>query len=120
MPKAIANSLLGLLMTATLFWGGCISCPKFFMFPQAKKNCCVKTGQCERPAKSAPLKECKRIPLELQNAAHAHLEFPPVAAAGSIFVLSAVTPAPSQLSFEKVALEPSPPDLIVLHSTFLI
>ena len=41
-------------MVATLLWGGCISCPQFFMFPsaeKAEKSCCQKNGQCERPTR---------------------------------------------------------------------
>jgi hypothetical protein len=58
--KAFSSSVLSLLMIVTLLWGGCISCPQFFMFPsKTEKSCCQKNGQCERPGKTAPVKECK-------------------------------------------------------------
>ena len=44
------------MMVLTLVWGGCISCPQFFMFPKVEKSCCNKSGQCERPEKKAPVK----------------------------------------------------------------
>ena len=64
------------LVTTTLLWGGCQSCPRFFMFPwedtnSADKHCCSKAGRCSRPAgKTQPEsstsgeKTCKRITLE--------------------------------------------------------
>ena len=94
-------------------WGGCISCPQFFIFPGAQKSCCTETGQCERPTKSAPAEECQRISLELQNAIHLHLDLPPA-------ITSWDLPAPVAVSralprSEGPAVEPSPPDLNISH-----
>jgi hypothetical protein len=103
-----------------MLWGGCVSCPQFFMFPKAEKSCCNKAGQCERPSKSAPAKECKRMPFESQGYAD-HVEL-----AVSILTtdrVGFVPPAIHRLAadyFETFELTPSPPDLNVLNSTFLI
>lgn len=56
--RTLFNLLLSALMIATLLWGGCVSCPQFFMFPTAKKDCC-KAGHCERP-KSQPVSKPAR------------------------------------------------------------
>jgi hypothetical protein len=110
-------------MVATLLWGGCISCPQFFMFPtdKAERNCCKKNGECDRPTKTDTAKECKRMPLEPQevSSAHAELAVPVVVASAVIIPLvlevSATAPHP-----EAPILEHSPPDLNVLNSTFII
>src|SRR5262245_29195253 len=121
--KALSSTLLSLLMIVTLLWGGCISCPQFFMFPTAKaeKSCCQKNGQCERPTKSAPAKDCKRLPLEPQGFASAHLE---LAAAADVLDTIIVLPQFDATSLayhhEITASEHSPPDLNILHATFLI
>ena len=68
--------LLAFLVTATLLWGGCQSCPRFFMFPwentgSPQKHCCSTAGKCSRTSDKAPQesstssgKTCKRIALE--------------------------------------------------------
>ena len=123
MPRAIFSSLLSLLIAVTLFWGGCISCPQFFMFPTAKaeKNCCDKAGKCERPEETAPAKECKRMPLELQAFGSAHAGLAAAVITTDILPVGSLRGAPvSGTHFETAAVEHSPPDLTVLHSTFLI
>lgn len=121
MLKAAVNSLLSVLMVVTLLWGGCISCPRFFMFPQAEKDCCDREGQCERPGKTAPAKECKQMPLELGASGSAHIELAAVAVVPvSISVLPLLSPpAPWSQSIAPVSGH-SPPDLTVVNSTFLI
>ena len=59
--RRIFGSFLILLLNCTLLFGGCVSCPQFFMLPGAA-DCC-KAGKCER-SKQTPLKrDCKRMPL---------------------------------------------------------
>jgi hypothetical protein len=119
--RAISSSLLSLLVVATLLWGGCVSCPQFFMFPKAEKSCCNKAGQCERPSKSDPVKECKRMPLETQGFASAHAELAAaVITTGSEALIPVMTVRLSVVHVDSPLLEPSPPDLNVLNSTFLI
>jgi len=119
--KAISNSVLSCLMVVTLVWGGCISCPQFFMFPNAEESCCEKDGQCKRPAKTAPVKECKQMPLEPAGSASAHVELAVAAVEPiDIFVLPLVGPTVTWIHSKAPVFEHSPPDLNVLHSTFLV
>ena len=46
--RAVSSSFLSLLLLVTLMWGGCISCPQFFMVPKAEKSCCDEAGKCKR------------------------------------------------------------------------
>jgi hypothetical protein len=91
------------------------------MFQAGAKSCCNKAGQCERPTKTVPAKECKQMPLELQAFASAHAEL-----TVAVLTPAAVVPAPAApaLSFEvhrrTAMVEYSPPDRNVLNSTFLI
>jgi hypothetical protein len=102
-----------------MLWGGCISCPQFFMFPGAKKDCCG-SGRCEKSKSqnSAPNKECKRMPLEPAASAHVQADLPPAV------TVSIDLPAPELLCSVAVhailPVEHSPPDLQVLNATFLI
>jgi hypothetical protein len=122
--QALSSSTLSLLMVATLLWGGCISCPQFFMFPttaKAEKSCCQKKGQCERPTKTAPAKECKRMPLEAQGFASADAQLAVVAVLPATIELAPVSNRSSESPHPAAPLsEHSPPDLNVLHATFLI
>ena len=67
MLRAISSSLHFPPISRNNAVGGCVSCPQFFIFPKVEKSCCNKAGQCERPSKSAPAKECKRMPFEFQG-----------------------------------------------------
>jgi len=74
--------VLVMLVTATFLWGGCQSCPRFFMFPwehnaSEKKHCCSQ-GKCDRTStqldgesknggQPSVAKVCKRINLELSD-----------------------------------------------------
>jgi hypothetical protein len=118
-PRAISSSLLSALMLATMLWGGCISCPRFFMFPSTKKDCC-NAGRCDnsKPQKSAPGKECKRMPLEPAGSAQVDAELP-VAVTASIDVVEPPAARPPAVN-GILLVEHSPPDLQVLNATFLI
>jgi hypothetical protein len=117
--RRISNSLLSLLMVATLFWGGCVACPQFFMFsPAAKKDCC-QTGKCEKSQSGKTTKaiNCKRLPLE-PHGAQALAELPAATVASVELAPPAVAHSPATL--ELALVEHSPPELHVLNSTFLI
>jgi hypothetical protein len=118
--RRISNSLLSLLMMATLFWGGCVACPQFFMFSQAAKKDCCKAGRCEKSqsGKTTKANDCRRLPLEPHGFVQALAEPPTVAIASVELVLPAVAPSPATL--ELAPVEYSPPELHVLNSTFLI
>jgi hypothetical protein len=115
--RAISNFLLSLLMVATLLWGGCVSCSRFFMVAAAKSDCCNK-GQCDRPTNTTGKKDCNRMPLGLQGAPHVDAGFIAIAVGG--VVEAAERPARQAMTRAAALLEHSPPDLTVLLSTFLI
>jgi hypothetical protein len=119
MRRTLANSLLSLLLLTTSVWGGCISCEQYFMWPGAK-SCCAPNGHCKTktPAQKEAGRECKRIAFDHQKSVDLHIELPMVA------YVAVEMPA---LAAERLAthhslnpIEPSPPDLQVLHATFLI
>ena len=116
MLRSICNSLLSILMVATMLYGGCVACSQFFMFPTAKEDCC-KAGRCQKSQQNTSTKECKRMPLELHGLAHFD---PPTAE------VTAVTPElepPTATLAEPLRVglfAHSPPELYVLHATFLI
>lgn len=119
--RAISSSALSVVLLIGLMWGGCISCPQFFMFPTAKKSCCNKGGQCERPTKNTAPKECKRMPLEHQSVSSSHVDLAASSLPGEPLHLIPVVGAVSLRSHgETLLVEHSPPDLTVLNSTFLI
>jgi len=124
--RALASSFLSLLLAATLMWGGCISCEQYFMWPNAK-GCCAGKNHCKsKPVKRSsatdtkqiPGPECKQLSFGSQKSFNLYVDLPvsaevkmdvPVPGAGMIVRCYDVSP-----------VESSPPDLYVLHSTFLI
>ena len=117
--QAISNLLLSALMVTTLLWGGCVSCPQFFMFPTTKIDCC-NAGHCEqsKSQKHAPKKECNRMPLVPPGAAHVDFEPPPEI--GVALQPLQLTVANSPLSDVPARVEHSPPELHILNVSFLI
>jgi hypothetical protein len=118
--RAFANSLLSLLMLATLVWGGCISCDEYFMWPGAK-SCCSPNGHCktkQSPFKQKAGRECTQIAFDHHKTNDQHIALPVVPAVEMAVPLQV---GDSVEGWQLVSLvEPSPPDLQVLHSTFLI
>ena len=118
--RAFANSLLSLLMLATFVWGGCISCDEYFMWPGAK-SCCSPNGHCktkQSPTKQKPGRECTQIAFDHHKTIDHHIDLPLVAAVEMVVPLPVAESVEHWQGFGRV--EPSPPDLQVLHSTFLI
>jgi len=107
------------LMLVTLFCGGCVACPQFFMFPGAKKDCCG-AGHCEKSKsqKSDSKKECNRMPLKPPGIAHVDFEPPTEIGAALAPLQPAITESPSRGVPSRV--EHSPPDLHILNASFLI
>lgn len=120
--RALASSLLSLLLVTSLVWGGCISCEQYFMWPGVK-SCCTPGGHCktkQSPAKKDSGPECKQLAFEDHKSLDHHFDLPAVDTA-------AVPVAQPVLATEAVAHRPSlellaasPPDLQILHSTFRI
>jgi len=119
--RSICSSALTLVLTAAFLWGGCISCPQFFMFPKAAKNCCKKSGECERPTKNAPVNECRKMPLETQGLMSAHAESAVAILKGETVLAAPVVNARYDTARDDAPqVEHSPPDLTIVHSSFLI
>ena len=120
-PRIVSSAMLSLLMFSTLLWGGCISCEQFFMVGSSTKKCCAEDGHCKRrsePAKSDLSKECKQLAVEHSN--FLDHSFAPPPSGQTAFAIA--EPMAEQPGFMWVfdSVEPSPPDLQTLHSTFLI
>ncbi|MFL6452211.1 MAG: hypothetical protein ACJ746_31780 [Bryobacteraceae bacterium] len=119
MRRALASSLLSLLLLATVVWGGCISCEQFFMWPSVK-TCCGANGKCKtkksQPSQSS--RECNQIAFHDQKSVDVHADLPVVATHSSDFLPRIAEPF-TRCSRLHV-IDPSPPDLQALHSTFLI
>lgn len=122
--RAVSSSALALLLVVTLMWGGCISCPQFFMFPgkaNGTKSCCNAAGKCTRtPAKTPVRQECQKMPMEAH--ASGHLSTEPPAADGLWTIVRITQPYSGTLRAHQreLAIEYAPPDRQALHSTFLI
>lgn len=120
MHRAFASSLLALLLLTTLVWGGCMSCEQYFMIGGAK-SCCSQDGHCKTkqpPAKQSPARECTQIAFDHHKSIDHHIEFPLIAAFVRTVPLAVIESV--ERSHGVKLIEPSPPDLQVLHSTFLI
>ncbi len=120
--KTFANIGLSLLLLATLLWGGCLSCPQYFMFPASHGGCCNPAGHCKNaPAPAPASRDCNMqavaLPaVSLDAAAHGLL---PLSLAP---VVASAVPAPV-LAAPPSAFGPphaSPPDLSRLHSVLRI
>jgi hypothetical protein len=120
--RTFASATLSLLMLTTLLWGGCMSCDQFFMVGSAAKKCCAPDGHCKRRSdhsKSDPSKECKQLAMEHSNFLdHTFAPVPSPQVAPAIAEPMAEHRGGFVWVFDSV--EPSPPDLQALHSTFLI
>ena len=118
MRRAFASSLLSLLLLISVVWGGCISCEQYFMFGGAK-SCCTPNGHCKttRPSQNSD-RECKQIAFDHHKSVSLHID-PPI-----VEVVKIELPAPTVEGLEHwrggSRVDPSPPDLQILHSTFLI
>ena len=119
MFRALASSFLSLLVVTTLIWGGCISCEQYFMWPGVK-SCCAPDGHCKTkpPTQQDPGRECKQIAFDHQKSVDLHIDLPVVAIVALDLALRTVEPLVALHSTNPV--QPSPPDLLVLHSIFLI
>ena len=119
MRRKLASSLLSFLLLTTLVWGGCISCEQYFMFPGAK-GCCDPSGHCKSkaPAKHAPDRDCKQIAFDHQKSLDLHIDLP--VASALAFDAPALTVEPVIERHGPSPVDPSPPDLQILNSTFLI
>jgi hypothetical protein len=124
---AFANAFLSLLLLATLVGGGCISCEQYFMWPGAK-SCCSPNGHCKTntgtnpgtktPPSQQSNRQCNQIAFDHHKSVDFPIDLPVIA------VLGIELPKPTNAALEHwhgaILIESSPPDLQILHSTFLI
>src|SRR5579862_3357729 len=110
--RTLANIGLSLLMVVTLLWGGCLSCPQYFMFRDSPNGCCNPAGHCKQiPTHSPGSRDCNIQPIALATgnydvAAHAAL---PIAIVPSTMSADASVHDASLLEFR--SSQASPPDL---------
>jgi hypothetical protein len=87
---------------------------------QGTKNCCSKDGRCKTkttPSKNAP-RECKQVAFDDRKSVDVPIDLPVTVLANvESLVLTIKTSEPWR---DDHFIEPSPPDLQILHSTFLI
>jgi hypothetical protein len=118
--RALTSSLLSLLLITTLLWGGCVSCEQYFMFGGAK-DCCAPDGHCKPkvPGQKTPDRACNQIAFDHHRHADLSVCLPATVITQIIPVDFTPDHAARQLHASRPPA-PSPPDLQVLHSTFLI
>lgn len=120
--RTLANIGLSLLLVVTLLWGGCLSCPQYFMFPNSHGGCCHPDGHCKQvPSQQPASTECNIQPIAPTSGV-SDTAIQPV-------LLSAIIPAdrvsihaiaPGTPRLEPGTLDPSPPDLYLLQSILRI
>ncbi len=117
--RVFTSSLLSLLLLVTLVWGGCISCEQYSMWPGAA-SCCSPSGHCKTKTLPPPssTRECQQIALDHHESLDFHTELPVVAVVKIEFPVHAIGALQRWHSVNLI--EPSPPDLQILNSTFII
>lgn len=118
MLRALASLLFSLLLLTTLVWGGCVSCEQYFMFGPSR-GCCNPDGHCKgKVPHTNSSRDCRQIAFERQKGMDLHCDLPAIAVERVPFcVRDAGLFFPSR---DVLPIDPSPPDLQVLNSTFLI
>jgi hypothetical protein len=129
--KNIASYVTTLLLTASLLWGGCLSCSQYFMFPvSGARHCCMPSSGCKdnkdsnnKPKKSpsSQPQDCTLQQIVIAKQVTAVDRIPNV-----VFLpLTPLLETSNALSLPPQAIrilsDPgSPPDLHLLHSVFRI
>ena len=123
MRHGVHNPILSTLLAVALAVSGCLPCQNLFAAQPAKKSCCKKNGECQKPApEDTKQKNCSlqsaKLHFDLQKHSYT-LEHAPIV---SILVGGDDLPALTLLvdRSQPVKSEYSPPALFLLHSTFLI
>jgi hypothetical protein len=125
--KKFATCTLAILLTATLLWGGCLSCANYFMLPSiSTADCCAPTSHCKEKNKPAPSsQEGCRIQAVAPSKAGPIVPHTPVLFAHftPVIVPVGIWAVSSAHAVSAPAVPPgnfSPPDLCLLHSVFRI
>jgi hypothetical protein len=119
-----------MILTATLLWGGCLSCSQYFMFPSAgEKSCCNPAGECipapnSQSDRQPSSQECFIQPVELSGVPSTLEHASIVLSSAAILPVQSFHLAPLPLSglreTPQYSEAVSPPDLCLLHSVFRI
>jgi hypothetical protein len=57
--RRAASCAMVMLLTATVLWGGCLSCPQYFTSAVSQAgHCCKPSGGCKKPQNSSAPKHC--------------------------------------------------------------
>jgi hypothetical protein len=116
---------MAILLTATMLWGGCLSCAQYFMFPSlSAKTCCTPSGHCrDKTPQPSSGKECliqSAAPSKTLSSASDASVLLSWTALPALAPASNMTPHFEAASTAGRASNASPPDLCLLHSTFRI
>ena len=108
-----------MLLATTLIWGGCVSCEQYFMFGKSH-DCCNPDGHCKTkaPLKNRSGRDCKLIAFDHHKGIDLHFDLPAVAVERIALPLCSAGLLPRWR--DAFPPDPSPPDLQILHSIFLI
>ncbi len=64
--RRAASCAMVMLVTATVLWGGCLSCPQYFTSAVSQAgHCCKPSGECKKTQNSSAPKDCKIQPYSL-------------------------------------------------------
>jgi hypothetical protein len=117
--RTIYSSLLSLLLVGTLLGGGCISCEQYFMLGKPH-GCCDRDGRCKTktPTRNTPGRACNQIAFDHQKTVDLHIDLP----AADFVRINPPAPLVVALALgdQSTRIDPSPPNLQILHSVFLI
>lgn len=115
-----------MLLTATLLWGGCLSCAQYFMSPVSQAgHCCKPSGECRKTQNSSPpSKDCAIQPYSLAQTVatpdHAEILMASVVATPGYGLFLQLPQTHPILDLPATGSRGSPPDLNLLHSVFRI
>ncbi len=117
--KALANSLLAVVLLGALLWGNCLSCPQLLLSlasRSAAHGCCPPTGKTPVPTNN----DCQSFGLKhfVKTDATPQLRLPQSALAEIVVAVARNLPVAAGRAALTVPY--SPPDLEVLNSSIRI
>ena len=123
MRHAEHNPALSLLLAVVLAVGGCLPCQNLFAAQAAKKSCCKKNGECQKPVPE----NTKQTNCSLQSA-RLYFDLQKDSYSFEHSLIMSIPVEPDELpavslrvdSSRPLKSEYSPPPLFLLYSTFLI
>ena len=118
--RSLLTAFVTAVLTATLVWGGCLSCQ-----PAAPQKiaggCCQPSGKCETPRPQTPdHKHCKASAAALQDYIQSSADPAPAMIPAPAEAASAFATIPEIQAQPAPSPQATPLALYVLHSTLLI